>query len=89
MTNLATLISSCPVSITDATGISNAITWLATCATFADASEVAVVPNKSMVKSYAYAYWENVKSDSTDYASADSYCQHIKALLVADVAVTS
>lgn len=89
MTNLATLISSCPVSITDASGISNAITWLATCATFADASEVAVVPNKSMLKSYAYAYWENVRSDSTNYVLADSYCQHIKALLAADVAVTS
>ena len=87
MTNLATLISTCP-TVADASGIASAITWLATCGTFADASEVAVVPNKSMVKSYAYAYWENIKSDSTDYASANSYCQHIKALLEGDVSVT-
>ena len=86
MTNLATLISTCP-TVTDASGIASAITWLATCGTFADASEVANVPNKSMVKSYAYAYWENIKSNSTDFTSANSYCQHIKALLEGDVSV--
>lgn len=88
MTNLATLISTCPATISDASGIASAITWLAACGTFADASEIAVVPNKSMVKSYAYAYWESIKSDSTDYASANSYCQHVKALLQGDVTVT-
>ena len=87
MTNLATLISTCPATITDASGIANAITWLATCGTFADMSDTAAVPNKSMVKSYSYAYWENINSNSTDYASANSYCQHIKALLQGDVTV--
>lgn len=86
MTNLATLISSCP-TVADASGIASAITWLASCGTFADMSEVAQVPNKSMVKSYSYAYWENIKSNSTDYAEANNYCQHIKALLQGDVTV--
>lgn len=88
MTSLATLVSTCPATITDATGIANALQWLADCATFADASEVATVPNKSMVKSYAYAYWENIRTDSTDYPTAISYCQHIKVLLQADIDVT-
>ena len=88
MTSLATLVSTCPATIADATGIANALQWLADCATFADASELAVVPNKSMIKSYGYAYWENVRTDSTDYATATSYCQHIKVLLQAAIDVT-
>lgn len=88
MTSLATLVSTCPATITDATGIASALQWLADAATFADASEVAAVPNKSMVKSYAYAYWENIRTDSTDYPTAISYCQHIKVLLQADIDVT-
>ena len=88
MTSLATLVSTCPASIASASDIANALQWLADCATFADASEVATVPNKSMVKSYAYAYWENVRTDSTDYATAISYCTHIKVLLQADIDVT-
>ena len=51
MTRLATLVSTCPASIASASDIANALQWLADCATFADASEVATVPNKSMVKS--------------------------------------
>lgn len=86
---LAQLVATCPANIQDAAGITSAIEWLAVCGTFAEASEVKDVPNKSMIKSYAYAYWEDVQLLSTDYAGANNKVQHIKHLINADIAVNS
>ena len=88
-TSISTLISTCPSSISTSSGVADGITWLATCATFAETQDVAQLPNKSMIKSYAYAYWESIKSDTTDYADVNNKVLHIKYLLSADNTVLS
>lgn len=87
MADIQSLITACPV-VADATGVSSAIYWLATVGTYADKVDVSVMPNKNMTKSYAFAYWEDVKQDSTDYANINNKCYHIKGLLQACLEVT-
>lgn len=86
---ISQLISTCPANVADATGVTTALTWLATCATFAETQEVSQMPNKSMVKSYGYAYWEALQFKTTEYDDVNNKVQHIKYLLSADNTILS
>lgn len=85
---IATLISSCPYPVANATGVTNGIEWLAEAEAFALASEPKDLPNRHTIINLSEIYFTNIKLDSTDYTSINNDLKHIKDLYSAVVAIT-
>ena len=81
--DIATLISQCPAPVANATGVSNALAWLALTAAYADENIGKDTHNYLPVKTDAYIYFNKIDSASTDYADINDDLYHVKDMLVA------
>ena len=86
--DIATLIAACPYPVSDATGVGNAVAWLAEAEAFALASEPKDIPNRHTIINLSEIYFTNIKLSSVDYTSINNDLKHIKDLYSAVVAIT-
>lgn len=80
---VSTLVSSCPAPVSDAAGVTNALTWLALVHDFALSTDNRTLQNRHTVINYSIIYFNQIKIADTDYALINNELMHIKLLLTA------
>ena len=79
---ITTLISTCPAPVSDAAGVSTALTWLATVEAFCMAQDNNSIPTRHTIINYCEIYFLETPSGAmTDYTSFNDKLLHIKLLL--------
>ena len=80
-TTVASLIASCPAPVSDSTGVSNAMGWLALCGAYA--SDNMTLNNHDMqpIKSRSYTYFDLIRYNTTDYPDVNNKLYHIEQML--------
>lgn len=79
---IATLISNCPAPVSDGTGVTNGLTWLATAEAFCMASTLVTIPNKHVIINAAEKYFfDTPNSALNNYSEFNNQLTHIKLLL--------
>ena len=80
--NIATLISTCPAPVSDATGITTGLTWLATCEAFCLSQDNNKVPNRHTIINQSEIYFLETPTGAMDnYSEFNDKLMHIKLLL--------
>lgn len=80
---VTTLISTCPAPVTDATGVSNGLVWLALSAAFANDQMTTAKHDFQPIKSRAYTYFDLIKLSTNDYVDVNNKLMHVKDMLSA------
>ena len=79
---IATLISNCPAPVSDAAGVTTALTWLATVEAFCMDQPLNEVPNKHVIINAAEKYFFDTPNEAlTNYSEFNNQLIHIKLLL--------
>ena len=86
---ISSLISTCPAPISDATGVSNAIGWLALANDFALAQDNKNLYNRHSIINYSLIYMNNINIGDTNYADINDKLMHIKYFLTAQQTMDS
>ena len=87
---VATLISTCPAPVSDATGVTNGLVWLATAEAFCQTQTNTQVPNRHTIINAAENYFfETPDAAMSDYSDFNDKMLHIKHLLSGDNALTT
>lgn len=81
--DISTLISNCPAPVSNATGVENAVAWLALTAAFANDNMTISQHDFQPVKSRSYTYFDLIRLSTTDYADVNNKLYHIKDMLTA------
>ena len=80
---VSSLISTCPAPVSDATGVSNGLVWLALSAAYANDQMTTASHDFQPIKSRAYIYFDLIKLSSNDYVDVNNKLMHIKDMLSA------
>lgn len=80
---VASLISTCPAPVSNATGVQNGVTWLALTAAFANDQMTTAKHDFQPIKSRSYTYFDLIKLSTTDYTDVNNKLYHVKDMLSA------
>lgn len=82
-TTISSLISTCPAPVSAASGVSDAVAWLALCAAFADDNMTINKHDLQPIKSRSYTYFDLIKLSTEDYVDVNNKLYHVKDMLTA------
>lgn len=81
ITTIAQLINACPVTVSTAEGVTQAITWFDTVVVFCEKSTVIEIPTKTDIAVRAQSFADATEIGSTDYGPLNNKLMHIKLML--------
>ena len=81
--SIAQIISSCPAPVSDASGVSSALAWLAITHAFALESAPTDLSNRDTIINMSNRYFNDIELLSTDYPDINNKLMHIKDLYLA------
>ena len=88
--SISTLISTCPAPVSDAAGVSTALTWLATCEAFCLTQDNNAVPNRHSIINNSEIYLMETPIGAMDsYTEFNNKLMHIKFMLMGVQALTT
>ena len=80
---IASLVTTCPAPVSNATGVADGLVWLALSAAYANDNMTLNHHDLQPIKSRAYTYFDLIKLSSTDYVDINNKLMHIKDMLIA------